>query len=280
MRQVNYSTNNPLTPTAFLNAANRVRQQDPSRPTYANFGKCFAIPNWNGCQTSFQTPEPSYDQLVTTYCASSDIVSSDYYANNDRVGAYNYGLTVDNMRAHCGPTKPIMFDVETGNCCGDGNVPASSISQAVWVGILHGANGVAYFVDDFNAAGGQVAEDGLLQSNHADALAVVTKTNQEVASLAPQLNSPSLPGVTVSTTGGVPVTTMLKSYNNHLYLFAIADGNPSLPQSGATTATFTVSGAGFASNATVINENRTVGVSSGRLTDTFAPYQVHIYQIG
>jgi hypothetical protein len=39
-------------------------------------------------------------------------------------------------------------------------------------------------------------------------------------------------------------------------------------------------GIGAASSATVNGEGRNVTLSNGTLTDTFAPFEVHVYEVG
>ena len=56
MNQVNYGSNNPLTAPRFSTDAAAAKTADPSRPTYANFGKCFSEPNWAGCNLGIQSP--------------------------------------------------------------------------------------------------------------------------------------------------------------------------------------------------------------------------------
>jgi hypothetical protein len=284
MNQVDFPTNNELTAPALQAEANAVRTWDPTRPTYVNFGKCMSISDWIGCNTGIQSPAAtSYQTMMRQYCSAADIESSDYYGYTDPYepanyhGAYTYGLAIVNDKAMCGLAKPTLGFVETGHPFpNSGTTTPAQIRAAVWDEVLHGANGIIYFVHDFYSDG--FTEDGLL-TTEADAKPTVQSVDSELTQLAPELNSPSLTGVSASSSGGVPVTTMLKVFGGQTYLFAMADGNASLPNSGATTATFKVPGTGDATLATVLGENRTVTVTGGTLTDQFSPYQVHIYEL-
>jgi hypothetical protein len=48
----------------------------------------------------------------------------------------------------------------------------------------------------------------------------------------------------------------------------------------AVTKTVTLQGVSGASSAAVHGENRSVALSNGSFSDTFAPYSVHVYQVG
>jgi hypothetical protein len=126
-----------------------------------------------------------------------------------------------------------------------------------------------------------------------------------ISALAPWLNSPSLSGVSVTSTGGIPIVTMLKEYNGQTYLFAFADGNSSHPYSGSTTATITLpssdnfanaardsaisynndtttgsgASAGQPHSGTITTDSGSVQITSNRFSDSFLPYELHVYQL-
>lgn len=90
------------------------------------------------------------------------------------------------------------------------------------------------------------------------------------------LNTPSVGnGVTVaSSTGTIPVDTMLKRFAGSTYVFAVE------MRGGSTTATFTLrGGTRAAASAEVLGENRTVAVTTGVFRDNFQSYGVHLYRI-
>lgn len=289
MNQVNEGANNQRTSDQWTKEAAAVDAADPSRPSAANFGKCVSLyvteGQWPGCQMGNETPkQPTELALIQQYCQNVDIPSSDYYGYTDPYepaqyhGAWTYGTQVDGTRDACGPDKPVLGFVETGhpfNNAGSATITPAEIQAALNVELVHGANGFLYFVHDFYKAG--FTEDGLL-TTEADAQPVVSAFNAEVTALAPWINSPSGAEVNATTTGLVPITTMLKTYNGHTYLFAAADGNSSMTNSGSTTATFTLAAPGSATS-TVYGESRTVDASSGSFSDSFAPYQLHVYEL-
>jgi len=114
--------------------------------------------------------------------------------------------------------------------------------------------------------------------------------NSRIKGLAPVLNSAEL-GATDSDTGrelpgayitvtsstiGVPIDVMVRQYNGQTYVFAQASGSDTNQASGNTTGTFTWL-AGGTGTASVRDESRTVTRTNGTWTDSFTPYQLHIY---
>ncbi|MGH9206404.1 MAG: putative Ig domain-containing protein, partial [Acidimicrobiales bacterium] len=197
--------------------------------------------------------------------------ASNYGALIDRV---HYLETLDGNQAK--PVWSVIEDGDPGTSGSTGNVTPTQVTAATWDSIVHGAQGIEYFNHSF--AGPCISDNNLRDPCYASMRATITANNNEIQSLAPELNSPTVtPGATVvATTGGVPVHTMLKNVNGTDYLFAISEGDGS---GSPTTATLSIPGAGN-SAASVYNENRSVLVSNGQITDNFGPYQVHIYQIG
>ena len=287
LNQVNYGTNNGLTAPAVAASAAAAHAADPTRPTYANFGKCFSEPGWDGCQTGKTSPpSASVTAMDQLYCSNVDVASSDYYGYTDPYdatgsahyyGAWTYGRAVANTKAMCGASKPVLGFVETGTpfSVSSNTITGPEITAATWDAILHGANGIIYFDHDFS---GQQSDNGMIDGKEKGAIANLVKANDaEITSLAPWLNAPNQSGVTVTSTGGIPVTTMLKTYNGHTYLFAQADGTSSNVNSGATTATITVPVS--SGTAAVYDESRSVSDAGGTITDSFSAYQVHIYEL-
>jgi hypothetical protein len=118
-------------------------------------------------------------------------------------------------------------------------------------------------------------------------IAKLKAVNTRITGPAPVLNSLQLgaidattwrdqSSVTVTSTGGIPIDTMVRKYNGQTYVFAQASGNDTNVTSGDTTGTFTLSGIG-SGTLTVRDENRTLAYNNGVRTDRFTPYGLHIY---
>lgn len=69
-----------------------------------------------------------------------------------------------------------------------------------------------------------------------------------------------------------PVHAMVKRHGGATWLFAVA------MYKEPTKATFELRGVGEA-RGEVLDEGRTIEVRAGRFTDTFSPYQLHLYRI-
>jgi hypothetical protein len=187
--------------------------------------------------------------------------------------AANYGKTVDRVRSLVKPlaSKPVWNFVELGHPFTENDAPtitAPQIRAAVWSGIIHGARGTIYFNHNF---GGSCLTQHLLRDDCGAAVRpTVTAVNKQVAELAPVLNSPFVDGL-LTATG--KVDTAVKSYNGSFYVLAGS------AQQASQSTTFT-SECTSATTATVLGENRTLPVSAGKFTDTFADGNaVHLYQL-
>jgi len=103
----------------------------------------------------------------------------------------------------------------------------------------------------------------------------VTALNQQILALAPELNSASIPNlVTVmSSSSTVTIDSMVKANGTSLYVFS------AVSRTGTATGSFSVAGMTGDAVATVVGENRTVPVTAGQFSDSFAANGVHIYQI-
>jgi Beta-galactosidase len=261
-------------PSAVLEQANKTRAQDPSRPTFINFGIWMGRP---GGGVGYGYIEKSYEEDMRTYCEAADIASADDYAwthpEPERRGAYHYGLVVDTMRKWCGPDKPIYGFVETGHPHEKGGlITPDQLEAAVWNTIVHGATGINYFAHSFEPNGGGEYASAITRDDIAGRL---RELNARLQSLAPVLNARNLPGVAVK--ADIPVTALHKLVGSDRYVLAQADGDAEHPDSGVTKAAITVPTK--ASTATVVGENRTVPVVDGVITDDFAPYGFHVYRL-
>ena len=233
------------------------RAADPSRPNYVNFSKGI-VNGWNnGVSVS--------DADKRAFCASADIASVDFYGFTDpwedRPGATGYARAMDAMRAACG-TKPIWAFVETTRPFDAARITADQFEVAVWTLLASGADGIELFVHDFGPNG--MGEDALLRDPAAAAVKTrVGVVGSQIRAVAPLLHQADKPVASTSTDvralgkqGGIVAVNM---------------------STAARTATFTTSCLP-GSTVRVVPENRTVTVdSSGRFTDSFAPYQHRVY---
>lgn len=273
-------------PTNYRAYGDRVRAADPSRPVYSNFGKGMAVPGWNGYHAESPGGTGTYGGDMAQFCASSDIVSVDFYGYTDpweqasQRGAWTYGRAIDSARKNCGD-KPVWGFVEGAHPWQESaaDAPGSTITPAqmeaaAWNVAAHGANGLIWFAHHFDKTG-TTYEDGMLRlpANRAKA----GEVSKALKAIAPVLNATPIEGeVSVASADGVPVTFQHKRAGDD-YIVAVADGNERLPLSGTTTATFTVPiERGLAE---VVGESRTVPIAGGKLIDQFGPYGHHVYRL-
>ena len=136
--------------------------------------------------------------------------------------------------------------------------------------LIHGSHGLIYFVHQFAP---KFVEAALLDD--PEMLAAVTSLNKQIISLAPVLNSPTIMnGAQVQTNDStVPVDVMIKQYHGATYLFAVA------MRGASSKATFTLPGRFGAGAVKVLDENRMITAQNGIFSDTFAPWDVHLYKI-
>jgi hypothetical protein len=89
------------------------------------------------------------------------------------------------------------------------------------------------------------------------------------------LNSPDIPeGATVkSSASEFPVEAVVKRDEGATYLFAVA------MRDGETSCEFQVAGLSGKMQAEVLGEHRSVDVIDGKFTDSFRPWDVHLYRI-
>lgn len=248
--------------------------------TYANYGKGIAF--WENAAQA----KPFVDAV--------DLVSDDLYWFTDpgicgattggwgpgtgvaltdaqcRLAA-NYGWTIDKVRSLTGGDKPVWGFVEDGHPFTEDDsatITGPQLRAAVWSSIIHGARGIIYFNHDF---GGSCISQHVLRDSCGTAIRpTVTAVDAQIAQLAPVLNSPFLDGL-VSASG--TVDTMAKVYGGSTYIFAGS------AQQGAQTVSIT-SRCGAGTTAEVLGENRSLPVSNGVFTDTFADGNaVHIYRV-
>ncbi len=258
-----------LTPSAIVSAYNSIRSSDATRPVFLNFGRGVSDTTWTGRGSCTGQTTSYYPGAVQ----GGDIVAFDIYpvANyNGRLELVAQGI--DNLKTWItiGGKDKIIWNFIEASAINGGAVPtADQIKAEVWMSLIHGSQGIIYFVHQFSPA---FREDGIF--NYPSVVQAVSSINGQVASLAPVLNTATVVNevqakFSVSTT---PLDVMVKEHQGTTYVFAVAMRN--------TPGTATLSGFGTASGkVTVIGENREISISNGQFQDSFAGYGVHLYQL-
>jgi hypothetical protein len=255
------------------------RTPNDGRPRYANYGK--GVNMWESDQDA-QVFVNQYQQFVSSdmyFYTDPNLCPAEAQtwlgiATDKCRRSSSYGLVIDRLRkldGMDGKRMPIYGFVEVGHPFTDNSAPTitgNQIAGAVMSSLIHGARGIIYFNHSF---GGACQSQHLLRDACGAAnRPVVAQTNQRITALAPVLNSPSY-----QWTANPLVDTMLKSYGGSSYLFAMPG-----PAGGTGTQTLSLPAALHGSTAQVMFEDRSVPISGGQITDSFAAeYSYHIYKI-
>jgi hypothetical protein len=275
-----------IPPSAIIADYGKWRDEDPTRPIMLNLGQGVANDEWKGGYA----PLSDYPE----YMKGADIVSFDIYPMaNSEFGSdwlWMVGKGVSRL-VRWGRGEKVIWNALECTQIGEPGHKATpeQVRSEVWMSIIHGSMGIIYFVHQFQP---NFIEAALLADPATrDA---VKALNQEIAGLAPALNSPTVENGGTATSGNplAPVDIMVKQLRgasrrsgkvrssaprgDTVYLFAV--GMRNLP----THANLTCDALRrLRQNASVevVGENRTVQAWGGRFEDDFTPYQVHIYKI-
>jgi hypothetical protein len=265
----------PVAPSTLVTRYNSYKAADPTRPVYLGLGQGVAYPDYEGRGSN---PPPESE-----YVPASDIVAFDIYPYNNCSGDANEVVTcgefwlnatgVESLHGWSTRNQAVWTDFETTVIAADttdGPTPTETASE-VWLALIHEANGVIYFIDSWNPS---FREDAIFENTAM--VSAVTALDAQITSLAPELNSATLPGmVTVTTAGDAssPVDVMVKAGGTALYVFA------AVSRAGTAAAKFSVTGLTGNGTASVVGESRTIDVTAGTFSDDFAANGVHIYRI-
>jgi hypothetical protein len=193
--------------------------------------------------------------------------------------ASNYGATTNRVRNLISPlgSKPMWNFVELGwpfteaASQGGRTISPAEVRAGVWHSLIAGARGIIYFNHSF---GGSCITQNVLRSSCGGDPAIrtmVTSVNAQIQSIAGALNGPRLTsGFSASST----MRAAAKWDGQNLYVMAGSAEN-----GGPFQSTFSIPCVGNAT-ATVLGETRTIPVSAGSFSDSFADGNaVHIYRI-
>jgi hypothetical protein len=264
----------PVAPSTMISEYNTYKAADPTRPIYVGLGQGVAYDGWEG--------RGSNPPAESGYMPAGDIVDFDIYPYNNCDGDKNEQVTcgqfwlnaygIDRIHQWSARGQAAWTDIECTTIAAGGTHPPTprQTKSEVWLSLIHGANGIAYFVDTWQPS---FREDGIFADSTMTA--AVTALNKQIKTLAPQLNSADIPNlVSVSSSNAAaPIDLMVKAKGQTLYVFA------AISRAGTATGSFTIAGMTGGGTATVLGEGRSVNIAAGKFSDTFAANDVHIYQI-
>ena len=205
---------------------------------------------------------------------SADVLSTDPYPlfGAEPAGGYNLAQVADwtaATRAAIKDARPFMTVLQFFKFTSQGRFPTfAEMRSMAYMAIVEGARGLWWWSLGTNAlqdvcAGWCAEKSGYM----ANLKAVVN----EVAALEPVLLADDTPEALVANSNATAIRTKVKVVADRGYLFAY---NYAGTQQSATFTWTTAPG-----TVTVNAEGRTVGSSGNAFSDTFGPYQAHVYVI-
>ena len=242
-----------LIPGAF-SQYDRLRRLDPSKLTFS---------------TNFGTPE------LGLWRDSADIISTDPYPlyGPQPAGGYNHRQVADwtaRTRDAVKDARPIMTVLQFFKFTSQGRFPTlQEMRNHAWMAIVEGARGLWWWSLGDNAllavCSGWCAE----KTGHMNNLKAVVN---EIAALEPALIADDAPGALRGNSNPGAIRTKVKLVDGRGYVFAY---NTTNAQASATFTWNTAPG-----TVTVNAEGRTLAASGAGFTDSFGPFQAHVYVLG
>ncbi len=262
----------PIPPSKIIANYQRIRAADPSRPVMLNLGQGVAWDGYYGRGVRTNHPE-DYPE----YIKGCDLVSFDIYPvthESPQVAGKLWYVPqgVERLNGWSRGTKVVWNCLECTAIESTTHRPTpQNLRSEAWMSLIRGSRGLIYFAHEFKP---KFVEAGLLKD--PEMLAAATALNHQITSLAPVLNSPSLPGaVTVqSRNAEVPIAAMIRRLDGVTYVFAVG------MRDGRTEAEFQLRDRTGETPVEVLGENRSLTSRDGRFTDAFGPWDVRIYRLG
>lgn len=254
-----------IEPSAIADGYARMVKGDPTRPVFMNLGRGVVDGNWVGRGSC-----SGRNDMYPEYVRGADVLTLVTYPLNAGLPLETIATGVDNLRRFVHDQKPVVAAIEASDIDGTRRPTPAEIRAEVWMALVHGALGIQYFCHRITPS---VNETECLDDTATrDALSSI---DARITELAPVLNTPSIAGgISVkSSVLEVPIDTMLKRSAQATYLFAVN------MRDTATSASFTLEDPPAAAIADVLGEARTLDMTSGRFSDAFQPYDVHLYRI-
>ncbi|UCC98436.1 MAG: hypothetical protein JSW66_00810 [Phycisphaerales bacterium] len=261
----------PVLPEKIVEDYYRIREADPTRPVLLNLGQGVAWDGWYG-----RGVRKNHSEDYPEYVKGCDIASFDIYpAAHDKpevAGNLWYVARGVGRLVQWTQGRQVVWNcIECTRIHNpDKKATPHQVRCEVWMSIIHGSMGLIYFVHEWEP---RFNESALLSD--PEMLSAVTAVNQQIAELAPILNSPTAAGAAsvASDNKAAPIAIMAKKHGGATYLFAVG------MRGGQTTATFAVRGLAGERTVDVLGENRTLASENGVFQDRFADWDVHLYRL-
>jgi hypothetical protein len=272
---------NQVSPASLAVTYAEWKAADPNRQIIVNLSAANAIYQFDSLT----------DAMYKQYTASANIISSDVYPvtaynrpqwidknvkltgtdpENASTTPFNPGQGVDKLRALSdGKTQYAYIETSYQNnspdpAKGARGATAAEVRGETWDAIIHGARGIVYFPFSFSPW----SQDATTPSVAAG----ITTTDALIKSLAAVINSGSTSNPQLLTLTSPTLEGTWRKLDGIEYFFvlnfshtAVSDATVNLPDISGDT------------SLNVYDEDRSVDVSDGSLTDSFGAYQLHVY---
>ncbi|HUW22617.1 MAG TPA: PKD domain-containing protein [bacterium] len=253
------------------------KSQFPGIPTINLLTACFY--DYYRSRISWMNGDYSwYDQ----YMALGDIISYDHYPItgwNKPERIYELGAATNEAYvAYLSKSKPVWPIIEASDQDLSWTAPETrgpydyEMRAEAWLSIVNGAKAIGYFTIAFNP----FSYNRLTPQIEAEMI----RTNSQITGLKDIVlaEDPTDVSVNVTATNGLTVQTMVKKYNNKIYIFAVeGDSSYDYTDRKSGVATFTVNRILQDAYVTVYDESRALQATGNNFTDTFDELGVHIY---
>lgn len=220
---------------------------------------------------------------------------SDWVHDMDREALANYSLVPNIQVLELYKFVQGNYDCTSNNPVTATAVSATTIYNEAWMAVIHGRKGISWYDNGSLTSfyGPVCASDSAGNCFPANPENHIGKFTKDIATITPDVVLAAPTGSTVTsnmTTNcnpsgpvlGKRVDATVREDSNNVWVFAarLTDPicSPTENSASPLSTSFAISGLGDGT-ATVLNENRTVSVTGGILTDTFSPWAVHLYQI-
>ena len=238
---------------------------DPDMPVWVNFSGGY-VNHWQG-NLGYNDYKPFLDN--TDWVSSSIYPVTGWDRPNDLDGP---GKAVDRLEKWS-QGKPQFAVIETGDqelAWAPKNIPGPTPGQfraEVWDSIIRGARGIIYFPQKFKPSFSY-------DNTPPEIVAEMQVQNGRISALGNALLSPiDPPSLRVIT--DAPLEASWRFYKGKAYFIVLNTSGQSLADQAIGLV-----GVGRSGTAIVESERRTVSFKRGTLTDSFAPYEAHVYSIG
>ncbi len=261
------------TPERVVEHYRKIKAADDARPVFQNLTSAF-MEKGPGSEKRTPADRKAYYEAAVQ---GADVLGFDIYPiygwnRDDRLDWVADG--VRDLLAYAG-RRPVIAFVETSkgsrwiDAARQKDVLPEHTRAEVWMAIIRGATGIAYFTHAWRPDFTEFRPDDAMQAE-------LKRLNGQVARLAPAiLADPAKAKVSIALEGGLAGEVLAKEHEGALWLFA---NNLDMKRRPGK-AVLSVEGLKKGSKVEVIDEGREILAGDGAFADEFGPLAVHLYRI-